>query len=273
MARPAISQDYTQRDKQLILSWAAPANEGSAIKTYEIHMLGTTDTRQATASPFTWTGLTNGTSAQFEIRAVNDITFEQRKQQFSEASDAATPFGVPAEVGKASATARPPDDVAGGTVTVNWTAPADNGDPVDKYKVVMSKDGAASTTKEVTGTSERFDVDNGHNYAFTVTAHNRAGFSENPSPASEAVNPYDKASAVRNLTKVSEADKQAVISFSAPADDGGRDITGYRISSDGGPTTTAPAAGQRTVTFVANNGPYTVTVAPITSVGTGTLDA
>ena len=270
MARPSISQDYTQRDKQLSLSWTAPANEGSAIKSYEIHMLGTTDTRQATASPFTWTGLTNGTSVQFEIRAVNDVTFEQRKQQFSEASDAATPFGVPADVGRATATARPPDGVAGGTVTVSWTAPTDNGDPVDKYKVVMSKDGATSATKEVTGTSERFDVDNGHSYAFTVAAHNRAGFSANPSPASEAVNPYDKASAPRNLTKVSEADKQAVISFSAPADDGGRTITAYRISSEGGPTTTVPAAGQRTVTFSANNGPYSVKVAPITSLGNGT---
>ena len=269
MARPAISQDYTQRDKQLVLSWAPPANEGSAIKTYEVHLLGTGDTRSATSSPFTWTGLTNGTSVQFEIRAVNDITFEQVKQRFSEPSEAATPFGVPSDVGKASATASQDDGVAGGIVNLTWTAPADNGDPVDKYKVVMSKDGAASVTKEVAGTSARYSVDNGHDYTFTVAAHNRAGFSANASPASEAANPYDRASAVQSLSKVSESDRRAVIRFTAPADDGGRDITGYKISSNGGPTTTVTAAGQQTVTFSGNNGPYTVTVAPITSGGTG----
>ena len=268
MARPEISQDYTQRDRQLILSWTAPANEGSAIKDYEILLVGTQDIRHATGSPFTWTGLTNGTSAQFEIRAVNDINVEQRKQQFSDPSDPQVPFGVPSDVGKPTAIVNAPDDVAGGIVTVNWTAPADNGDPIDNYKLVMFKDGAQSVTKEVTGTSDRFEgVENGHDYTFAVSAHNRAGFSASASPGSDKVNPYDRASAVQNLRKVSEADKQAVVSFTAPTDDGGRDIAGYRISSTGGATSTVSGAGQRTVNFSANNGPYTVTVTPITSNG------
>ena len=268
MARPEISLDYTQRDRQLILSWTAPANEGSAIKDYEILLVGTQEIRHATGSPFTWTGLTNGTSAQFEIRAVNDINVEQRKQQFSDPSDPQAPFGVPSDVGKPTAIVNPPDDVAGGIVTVNWTAPADNGDPVDKYKLVMFKDGAQSVIKEVTGTSDRFEgVENGHDYTFAVSAHNRAGFSASASEGSDKVNPYDRASAVQNLRKVSEADKQAVVSFTAPSDDGGRDITGYRISSTDGATSTVSGAGQTTVNFSANNGPYTVTVTPITSNG------
>lgn len=118
MAPVTIAQDYAQRDKQLTLQWNAPGNEGSAIRHYEIHRLGTADVRTATASPFIWSGLTNGESVQFEIRAVNDIVDEARKQQWSDASSADKAFAVPNEVPKATATATHNDGVPGGKVSV-----------------------------------------------------------------------------------------------------------------------------------------------------------
>ncbi|GAA2105184.1 Ig-like domain-containing protein [Nocardioides furvisabuli] len=265
MAAPTVGQDYTQRDGKLVLQWQAPANVGSPIRTYEIHRLGTGETRTAAASPFTWDGLGNGALVQFEIRAVNDIVDEASKQSWSEPSTADKPFGVPATVGQPSGVASENDALPGGKVEVTWPAPLDNGDTIDHYEVTMSKDGHVVTTKQETGTSSHFDVDNGHDYTFTVRAHNRAGYSTSPSAVSAPVNPYDRATAVRDVTKVSEGDRTAKVSFAPPTDDGGRRVTGYRISSSGGPAKTVTAAGTHDITFTSNNGPYEVTIVPITT--------
>lgn len=265
MAPPTIAQDYTARDGRLTLSWQAPANVGSAIRVYEIQRLGTDQVRTATSSPFIWEGLKNGESEQFRIRAVNDITDEARKQLWSEASLADKPFGVPAQVARPTGVASADDGLPGGRVEVTWSAPDANGDPISHYEVTMKKDGQTVTTKREEGTSSHFEVDNGHDYTFVVVAHNRAGGSKDSAP-SDPVNPWDKATAVQGLAKVDagEGDRTGRISFSAPADDGGRPVVEYRISSTGGPTRTVSSAGTHDVTFNANNGPYTVTVTPVT---------
>jgi predicted secreted protein len=264
MSAPTVSQDYTQRDGRLVLQWQAPTNVGSPITTYEVHRLGTGEVRTAAQSPFTWDGLTNGALVQFEVRAVNDIVDEARKQAWSEASVADKPFGVPGVVGQPTAVASANDSLPGGKVSVTWPVPIDNGDTIDNFAVTMSRDGQVVTTKNETGASSSFDVDNGHDYTFTVVAQNRAGPSTSPSRASAPVNPYDKSGPVQGLTKVSEGDTTARISFTAPSDTGGRPIEGYLISSNGGPDRTVTAAGQHDIGFTENNGPYEVTVTPIT---------
>lgn len=264
MSAPTISPDYTKRDGQLGLQWTSPENVGSAIRYYEIALLGTTEVRQApaTARSYLWTGLANGESKQFRIRAVNDILDESRTQSWSDASSPDKAFGVPAVVSKPTAAASADDEVSGGIVSVDWIAPPNQGDEIDHYVVTMVRDGGAQPAKVVTGTSASFNVDNGHEYTFSVAAHNRAGLG-NPSETSSKVNPYDKATAVRNITKVSEGDRTARISFQPPADEGGRSIVGYRIASDGGPSKTVTTT-TADVVFNANNGPYNLSVVPIT---------
>lgn len=265
MNAPTVRQNYQDRDRQLTLEWKAPENVGSAIRTYEIHLLGTGEVRTASSSPFVWTGLANGKTVRFRIRAVNDITEEDRKQHFSQPSAADKAFAVPAAVAKPTASASADDGRPGGIVEATWTAPADNGDPIDYYEVTMRKSGKKVTTKRQTGTSAHFDVENGHDYTFAVVAHNRAGTSA-PGQASDPVNPWDKAEPVRGLVKVDagEGDKKGRISFQAPSDDGGRPIVGYEITSNGGTSQTVASAGTHDIAFTANNGPYTVTVAPVT---------
>lgn len=267
MNAPTIRQNYKDRDRQLTLEWKAPENVGSAIRTYEIHMLGTSDIRNANSSPFVWTGLTNGKMNRFRIRAVNDITEEDRKQRFSEPSIADKAFAAPDQVAKPTATASADDGIPGGTVQASWTAPADNGDAIEHYEITMRKDGKKVTTKRENGTSSHFDVENGHDYTFTVLAFNRAGKSL-AGDASDPVNPWDKAEAVRDLVKVDagEGDRKGRISFAAPADDGGRPIVQYQITSNGGTAKTVTSAGTYDIAFTANNGPYTVTVVPVTQV-------
>src|SRR5690606_20723285 len=144
MAPPTVDQDYSDRDGRLSLSWRAPANEGSPIKGYEIHLLGTGQIRTTSGSVTTydWTGPANGQQVQFRVRAVNDITDEARKQDFSAPSSPDKAFGAPARVGQPTAVASADDGIPGGTVEVTWRAADDNGDPVERYEVTMYRGGA-----------------------------------------------------------------------------------------------------------------------------------
>ncbi|MFZ2503410.1 MAG: Ig-like domain-containing protein [Nocardioides sp.] len=267
MAAPTVSPDYTQRDGQLIIQWVKPANTGSPIEFYEISMLGSSQVRQAPegSRSFPWTGLTNGEIKQFRIRAVNDIK-DNRMQDFSDPSQPDKPFTVPDPVGQPVAQASADDGVAGGIVTVSWEAPENNGDDIDTYEVTMAKNGTNVVTKTIDGAlhTTSFDgVENGNDYTFQIAGHNRAGLGEK-SQRSEKVNPYDKASPVQNIRKVSEGDHYAKITFDRPADDGGREIIGYDVSSTGGSTVRFEGT-SGDVHFNENNGPYKVWVVPVTS--------
>ena len=60
-------------DGQLALTWAAPANEGSAITGYEVEIGGgpSAVVQRGTATTYAWTGLQNGTNYQFRVTAIN----------------------------------------------------------------------------------------------------------------------------------------------------------------------------------------------------------
>ena len=60
-------------DRALIVTWAPPANEGSAITNYDIQIGGGASAVQriGTGTQFRWEGLTNGQEYTFQVRAVN----------------------------------------------------------------------------------------------------------------------------------------------------------------------------------------------------------
>ena len=64
-----------------------------------------------------------------------------------------------------------------------------------------------------------------------------------------------------NVTATTGADAQSVITWSAPAIDGGSPITGYRVTSSGGQSCTTTGALTCTVTGLTNGTAYTFTVA------------
>ena len=104
-------------------------------------------------------------------------------------------------------------------------------------------------------------MENGRNYAFTVTAQNEAGESA-PSGQSNTVNPYGKASAPRNVRMASEGDHQATVAWDPAADDGGRPSgLQYRVSA--GSQTTLVSGSSATLNGLPNS-PTQVTVQTIT---------
>lgn len=260
-------------DRQLTLRWTPPNNEGSPITSYEIKEAGGGQTWQAQggATSYTVPGLTNGIPYAFEIRAVNEV---EPRRDFSGASKAVAPFGVPLRSGSAPQLTASEADIFTQQPWVRidwskWSESQSNGNAVSTY--VINCSGCARSTYEVPATtsSKTFDTNDGIRKGETVTlsvaARNDAGTSDQ-SP-SVSGRPWTKAGPVRGLREVgsSPADMTATIAWDAPADDGGLRIHHYVVQSSTGWSTTvgsAPSGG--TAIKFPDNGRHTITVWAVT---------
>jgi len=167
--------------------------------------------------------------------------------------------------------------VAGNTqVVLSWTAPAsDGGSAITGYVVTPSIGGVAqipvafsstATTQTVTG------LTNGTAYTFTVAALNAAGTGPDSTP-SAAVTPTTLAAAPSGVSGTS-GDSQVVLSWTAPASDGGSPVSGYVVTpSIAGvaqiPVAFSSTATTQTVTGLTNGTAYTFAVAALNAAGTG----
>jgi hypothetical protein len=185
-------------DGQAIVSFAPPADHGSPITGYEVTAHETSPaggqtsrlpvsppasgpnslTASGPKSPITLTGLVNGRSYTFTVKALNAAGTGPASQP----SDAVIPTGVPGAPTGVSA------EASDSQAVVSFTAPGtDNGSPVTGYEVTAhdkSNPGDAGDGKTVTGATGPIAVSglvNGHTYTFTVTARNAVG----TGPASE----------------------------------------------------------------------------------------
>ncbi|GAA1443267.1 Ig-like domain-containing protein [Leifsonia poae] len=106
-----------------------------------------------------------------------------------------------------------------GQATVDITAPADNGKPIDQYEV---QGGPNAVTTASVGTVTIPGLTNGTAYRFTVRAHNADGWSE-LSAASASVTPYGTPQSVGNASISGDQYATATLhlSWSALADPSG----------------------------------------------------
>lgn len=269
-------------DRQVAVSWTAPAdNGGSAITDYVVQYR--TNVANSTwltfadgASPGTTatvTGLTNGTSYVFRVAAVTGFG----TGAYSTESAAVTPL--------AAATA--PTSVAGARgdrqASLSWTAPISNGgSPITDYIVQYRTDVAGSpwlTFGDGTSAATSATVTslaNGTAYRFRVAAVTSFG-TGSYSTESAPVIPMAVASAVTNLAGV-PGDRQVTLNWVTPSDNGGSAITDYVVQyrthvtlqswqpfTDG-----VSAATQATVTGLENGTSYRFRVAAVTAAGTST---
>ncbi len=222
---------------KVTVSWTAPSGTGGAdITDYTVYWgteaAVTTDTTtkkstgNGSVTSLTITGLTNGTMYYFIVTATNSAG-----ESVATTAVSATPKPVPDAPTAVAAVSGP----GAGEVTVTWTAPADTGGTdITDYTVYWGTKAtvtvAPDTNKKSTGTADTsLKVDgliNGLSYYFIVTATNSAGESVattavSATPATVPDAPTDVETAPGN-TKVT-------VSWTAPSDTGGADITDYTV--------------------------------------------
>lgn len=200
------------------------------------------------------TGLANGTTYYFAITATNDGGESEYSDQVS-----ATPQ-VPAP--GAPVLNQP---VAGDRhVQLNWN-------PVEGstgYIVFSRIDGSNDQTQQAT-VSEAvygYDVtglDNGTMYWFCVRSVNPGGYANS---AEKSAIPRTVPGAPTGVTATA-GNGQAVITFTAPTDNGGSPIVVYRVLSSPGNITAEGPNSPITVTGLTNGTEYTFTVTAVNSVG------
>jgi Domain of unknown function (DUF4082)/Fibronectin type III domain/Bacterial Ig domain len=169
--------------------------------------------------------------------------------------------------------------VAGtGSATVTWTAPASGG-AVTTYTITPFIGASAQTPTVVTGSPPTTSalvsgLTAGKTYTFTVQASNPAG-SGAVSSASNAVTPTAPVppEAPTNVTAAA-ASKSALVSWSAPPNNGGSAITGYKVTPFIGSEAQAPVSvgattTSTTITGLTTGTSYTFTVTAANSIGMG----
>ncbi len=246
---------------QSVVSWSAPAsNGGLAISTYTVTSSPGNKTCSTPTTSCTVTGLTNGTPYTFTVTATNTIGTGAASAPSAPATPAAAP-GTPT-MGTATA--------GNGQASVTFSTPATNGAPITGYTLTSSPGGITATCSSspcvITG------LTNGTPYTFKVVANSAAG-SSGSSGSSNSVTPIGPPSAPLSVSATSNANTQSVVTWSAPATNGGSAITKYTVTSSGGQTCTTTGATSCTVTGLTNGTPYTFTVTATNSLGTGVASA
>lgn len=270
-----LSLGATPGNVQVVLVWTAPESNGGAAITDYIVQYRTTGagswstfndgTRSSTGA--TVTGLTNGTSYDFQVAAVNAAGTGSYATSVQ-----ATPRTVPGAPTVLTATRGDRE------VVLTWTAPASTGGSAITDYVVQFKLTSAGTwstfadgTSATTGTTVT-GLTNGSAYSFQVSAVNVAG--TGTASGSASATPLAAPAAPSGIA-VTETSGTLSLAWSAPADDGGTALTDYVIEyrPRGTSSWTSVNRGSATASHVlaslTNGTRYEVRVAAKNVIGTG----
>lgn len=207
-------------DELVSLSWSAPNNSGSAITGYAIEYRDSIDSvwvaTASTGTTTTITGLSNRIEYEFRVAATN----ANGTGEWSPIATA-TPVGeLPGTVTGLTATSHD------SSATLGWT-PVDDAEsyyvevraPGEEYFLAWEE--VASATSTLSG------LDNGSEYEFRVAAVNDNGQGAYSDVATAT--PFGAPGAVHDFT-ASPFDGGANISWQAPLDNGGAEVTSYSVA-------------------------------------------
>ncbi len=220
----------------------------------------------------TVTGLTNGDSYTFTVAATNGLGTGPASSPTSSVVPATVP-GAPT-IGTATR--------GNASATVTWSAPSSNGgSSITGYTATAADStNSAHGGQTCTWTAGLLSctvtgLTNGDSYNFTVTATNTVGTGP-VSSASNSVTPATVPGAP-TIGTATRGNQNAVVTWTAPASNGGSMITAYTVTAadsttpaNGGETcawTTGPLS--CTVNGLTNGESYTFTVTATNAVGTG----
>ena len=257
-------------NEQIALSWTAPVNNGgSAITKYQVSASTGADDWQdipdsdAATTSYTVIGLTNGTEYTCKVRAVNSVG------EGAAATITATPsvplaaltfsdsesYDIPASiVGVPITSINVSGGVSGGTAPYTFSATGlPDGISISTAGLISG----APTTAGVAGTA-------------TITVTDNANASQSITINCGAITPALTVPGVPQNFAAIPGYEQVVLSWMAPASNGGAPITKYEVSKDGGTSwDDASTLTGHTFTGLANGTKYTFKVRAVNRVGEG----
>ncbi len=226
------SLSTTNANQRVTVNFTVPNDGGSAITNYEYSINnGTswiTPSPSVITSPVTITGLTNGTTYQIKLRALNINGNGTESSAIT-----ATPQRTPPSAPTISSTSW---GAANSRFTIYFTLPTDNGgNNITNYEYSLN-DGTswiAFSPQDISSPAitQVGSAPNGTSYQIKLRAVNING----PGAASDAVTGDTSPSAPTDLTVVSTGDRTITIGFNVPSYVGSG-ITNYQYSTNDGST-------------------------------------
>ena len=255
----------TVSDQKVDLIWTAPASNGGAPilrYEYELDNSGAWTSTGGTATSTTVTGLNNGQSYTFRVRAVNRVgaglaSSPQSATPTSTVAAPDTPFGLSATPGNRQ-------------VRLSWVQPS-GGAALTHYEYEQDGSGTWTSTGGTATSHTVTGLNNGQTYTFRVRAVNSAGASA-PSGSRTATPTTTEPEAPESLS-ATPGDGQVTLRWRAPTNDGGEPITHYEYELDGSGTwiSTGSTAPSHTVTGLNNGQTYTFRVRAVSALGNGAV--
>ena len=263
----------TPANKSVVLSWSAATWSALAPITdyvieYRRNGVGTwksAKTKAITATTFTVAGLTNGLDYEFRVAG---------KNAGSTGSYLTVGPVIPRTVpGKPRSVKAIPHN---GRIDLTWVAPASNGgDSIFDYVIELWNGSAWVPVADGVGTGLSHRITglvNGVGYKVRIAAQNEAGTGAAQATA-KAVKPYLSLPTAPKSVKATPRNTAVVVTWAAPANDGGENITDYLVewTVDGVAWTRANAGSALTYTIpgLVNGTGYKVRVSATNTVFSG----
>ena len=273
---------------ELVVRWSAPSDDGGSAllgysMIYYINSGNGNDSRTiqlgSSANSYTLTGLNNNTTYLIGLAAFNSVG-----TGLNAVTTATTGAAVTAPDRPRYLRVDANDD---GSLTVKWTVPESvGGAPVTRYRVSYGNSSTAYRNVYVNATGGNDDIhfdhtitglDEGTSYSIHVYATNSAGESAAATTTGTTVAGATLPETPRGLYAVAGDAGELVVRWSAPSDDGGSPLLGYRMTyyidpeGSNNPRTLQVGSGATsyTLTGLVDDTKYLIGLAAFNSVGTG----
>lgn len=257
-----LAATWLEEGGKISLAWDQPAGEGRAPKEYDLRIIpapedgvGLVEGLPAAARDgYVVDDLLNGTTYEFQVRAINILDTGTQAEGVSEFSIGASEFPStrPAKMPAPVATQGQIDELV-----VTWTKPTTveetGGDPDFSYTLYWYLNGSTASVGQTVITDPDqtshpvSGLSSGDSYTFTVTATNRVGESEQSDP-SQARFAEDRPLGTTGLTATDGEGVSVLTPSFPPKHDQGTTITAYqwRKVAEGTPFPADPEAGWTT---------------------------
>ena len=276
---------------QVNLFWTAPASDGGSVITgYKIEyksgsFYSTLVENTGTVTTYSHTGLTTGTAYTYKISAINSLGTSTASSDVS-----ITPTSDSAAIAPGAPTGLTATAVSPTKIDLSWTAPANNGGyPITGYKI-QYRTGSDSYTDLVANTASTTTsfshngITAGQLYIYRVYTITSFATSEKSSPEvtvqPKSASASSTPGAPTGLTATAVSSSKIELSWTAPANNGGYPVTGYKIEYKKGIGTYLSLVSNtvNTTTTYSHTGlttgtAYTYKISAINSIGTSTASA